>query len=289
VGISESRKNKAETPPIVSKTRQTQRRPKAKLHRHPIRISASNLPRRQFLHLAAGAAALPAMPRVSRAQAFPSRPVTMIVPSAAGGGLDAVGRMLAERMRVLLGQPVVIENVTGANGSIGVGRAARAADTRFAFVPYRGGAPALQDLVAGQIDLIFAPAADASEQIRGGSIKAYAVLAKARLAKMPDIPTVDEAGFPGVYFSNWYGFWTPARTPKDIIATLNAAAVEALATRRCVLGSPISARKFSRATSRRPRCSAPFKRPKSRNGGQSSRRSASKESEPAAAGLGQRQ
>jgi Tripartite tricarboxylate transporter family receptor len=126
VGISESRKSKAGTL-IVSKTRQTQRRPKATLHRHPISISALNLPRRQFLHLAAGVAALPAMPRVSRAQAFPSRPVTVIVPSAAGGGLDAVGRVLAERMRVLLGQPVVIENVTGAGGTIGVGRAVRAA------------------------------------------------------------------------------------------------------------------------------------------------------------------
>jgi tripartite-type tricarboxylate transporter receptor subunit TctC len=256
-----------------------------------------------------------------QAQVYPSRPITMVVPFPAGGGADAIGRMLAERMRVFLGQPVVIENVTGANGSIGVGRVARAAgdgytftlgswatfvangvayalpynlltdfepialvttqpnlvvakkvmpandlkgliawlkansdkasagtngvgspqhvaaiyfqsktDTRFAFVPYRGGAPALQDLVAGQIDLIFATAADASEQIRGGSVRAYAVMAKNRLANADDIPTVDEAGLPGVYFSTWFGFWAPARTPKDIIATLNAAAVEALAT-----------------------------------------------------------
>ena len=85
------------------------------------------LPRRQFLHLAAGAAALPAVSRIARAQSYPSRPITMIVPYAAGGPTDTVGRVMAERMRDLLGQPVVVENVTGAAGSIGTGRAARAA------------------------------------------------------------------------------------------------------------------------------------------------------------------
>jgi len=102
-------------------------------------------------------------------------------------------------------------------------------DTRFAFVPYRGGAPALQDLVAGQIDLIFAAAADAVEQIRGGSIKAYAVMAKSRLTSAPDIPTVDEAGLSGLYFSSWFGLWAPARTPQDIVAKLNTAVAGALA------------------------------------------------------------
>jgi len=276
--------------------------------------------RRQFLHLAAGAAALPAVSRIAWAQAYPARPITVIVPVPAGGGSDAVGRMLAERMRVLLGQPVVIENVTGAGGSIGTGRVARAAsdgytltlgswgtfvangvayalpynlltdfepialvmtspilivakkgmpaddlkgliawlkanpdrasagtngvgspqhvaaiyfqsktDTRFSMIPYRGGAPALQDLVAGQIDLIFATAADAVEQVRSGSIKAYAVMARSRIALAGGIPTVDEAGMPGVYFSGWFGFWAPAHTPKNIIAKLNAAVVDALA------------------------------------------------------------
>jgi tripartite-type tricarboxylate transporter receptor subunit TctC len=219
-------------------------------------------------------------------------------------------------MRVSLGQPVVIENVAGAGGSIGVGRLARAANdgytvafgswstfvangvayalpynlltdfepvaplatqphvivakkvmpaddlkdliawlkanpgkasagtngvgssqhvaaiyfqsktgTRFGFVPYRGGAPALQDLLAGQIDLIFGTAADAAA-VRAGSIKAYAVMAKNRIAAAPDIPTVDEAEMPGVYMSNWSGFWAPARTPKGVN---NAAAIEALA------------------------------------------------------------
>jgi tripartite-type tricarboxylate transporter receptor subunit TctC len=122
-------------------------------------------------------------------------------------------------------------------GTNGVGSAQHVAaiqfqirtDTRFAFVPYRGGAPTLHDLVAGQIDLIFAGASDVVEQIRGGSIKAYAVMGKNRLAEADDIPTVDEAGLPGVYFSNWSGFWAPARTPKDIIVALNAAIVAALA------------------------------------------------------------
>ena len=85
------------------------------------------LPRRKFLHLAASAAALPAVSRIARAQAYPTRPITIIVPYAAGGPTDTVGRVMAERMRDLLGQPVVVENVTGAAGSIGTGRAARAA------------------------------------------------------------------------------------------------------------------------------------------------------------------
>jgi len=82
--------------------------------------------RRQFLHLAAGAAALPAMSRIAGAQTYPSRSITMVVPFAAGGPVDTLARIVAERMRTSLGQPVVIENVTGAGGSIGAGRVARA-------------------------------------------------------------------------------------------------------------------------------------------------------------------
>jgi tripartite-type tricarboxylate transporter receptor subunit TctC len=82
--------------------------------------------RRNFLHLAAGAAALPALSRIARAQAYPSRPITMVVTYPAGAGNDAVGRTVAERMRSSLGQPIVVENITGAEGSIGTGRAARA-------------------------------------------------------------------------------------------------------------------------------------------------------------------
>jgi tripartite-type tricarboxylate transporter receptor subunit TctC len=83
-------------------------------------------PRRRFLHLTAGAIALPAVSHIARAQAYPSRPITMIVPFPAGGSADATGRILVERMRVPLGQPIIIENVSGADGNIGVGRAARA-------------------------------------------------------------------------------------------------------------------------------------------------------------------
>src|ERR1700757_3085010 len=85
------------------------------------------LPRRRFLHLAAGAAALPVLSPIARAQTYPSRPITLIVPFPAGGSTDAGGRIVAGRMRASLGQAVVIENVGGAGGSIGVGRVARAA------------------------------------------------------------------------------------------------------------------------------------------------------------------
>jgi tripartite-type tricarboxylate transporter receptor subunit TctC len=244
----------------------------------------------------------------------------MVVPFAAGGPTDAIGRMMAERMRTSLGQPVVIENVTGATGSIGVGRVARAAPdgytlvvgnwnthvtngatyplqydllndfepvslfangpllivakkampandlkgflawlnanpdkateghagigsaghiggiflqketgTRFGFAPYRGGAPAMQDLVAGHIDFLFSDGGTSLPYVRSGQIKAYAVAAKARLAFAPDIPTADEAGLPGYYVSNWTALWVPKGTPKDIIAKLNGAVADALA------------------------------------------------------------
>jgi tripartite-type tricarboxylate transporter receptor subunit TctC len=282
--------------------------------------SIVKLPRRTFLHLAAGAAAMPAIPRIARAQAYPTRPVTMVVSFAAGGGADVMARTIAEPMRVSLGQRVIIENVTGANGSIGVGRVARAAadgytlsvggwgtfvangaayalsynllndfepialvslqphvivakkampaddlkglvawlknnadkasagtsgvagsqhlaaidfqnktGSRFAIVPYRGGVLAMQDLIAQQIDLIFATAADSVEQVRARNIKAYAVTAKSRLGAAPDIPTVDEAGLPGFYFSNWQALFAPKGTPNSIIARINQAVVDALA------------------------------------------------------------
>ena len=278
------------------------------------------LPRRKLLHIAAGAAALAAVSQIAGAQSYPTRPITLIVPFPAGAATDAIGRILGDSMRASLGQPIVIENVTGANGSIGVGRGARAANdgytitigawstfvangvaytlpynlltdfepiaplttqpilivakkvmpgdglkgliawlkanpdkatagtngvgspqhvaaiffqdktgTRFGFVPYRGGAPALQDLLAGHIDLIFAPAGDATALVRAGSIKAYAVMAQNRIAAAPDLPTVDEGGMPGLYMSIWFGLWAPAHASKDVIAKLNTAAVEALA------------------------------------------------------------
>jgi tripartite-type tricarboxylate transporter receptor subunit TctC len=104
-----------------------------------------------------------------------------------------------------------------------------ATGTRFQFVPYRGAAPAMQDLLAGQIDLMIDLAASAMPQLRAGTVKAYAVTSKTRLAAAPDVPTVDEAGLPGFYVSSWHAIWAPKATPKDVIAKLNAAAVEALA------------------------------------------------------------
>ena len=275
------------------------------------------LPRRKFLQFAGVATIAPTFLRVATAQTYPSRPITMIVPFPAGAGYDTIGRIIAERMRASLGQPIIIENVGGADGSIGVGRAARATPdgytivvggqsvhvlngalyslpydivndftpisslagtslvlfsrkglpanalpelidwlkahpemasaaigiasvhlvtasfqkqtgTHFALVPYRGTAPAMQDLVAGHIDLLF----DTPLQIplvRAGSIKAFAVTNDVRLAVAPGIPTFAEMGLPGVSYIGWYGLFAPRGTPKDIIAKLNAAAVGALA------------------------------------------------------------
>jgi tripartite-type tricarboxylate transporter receptor subunit TctC len=276
--------------------------------------------RRHFLHLAAGASAVPATARIARAQAYPSRPITMIVPFPAGGPLDTVARLLAERMRPTLGQPVVVENVAGANGSLGVIRAARApadgytviagtvtthvligalynlqfdllndfkqiallaqgpliavakqsvpADnlndliawlkanpdmatqgtagiaavehiaglllqkqtgTKFRQVPYRGLAPAMQDLVGGQIDVMLADATTALPHLGSGRIKAYAVAHKTRLASASNIPTMDEAGMPGFHVYLWYGLWAPGATPPDVVAKLSAATMDALA------------------------------------------------------------
>jgi tripartite-type tricarboxylate transporter receptor subunit TctC len=317
VSNSERRKTKVETPPIVSKSRRTQRRPiEARLPGHPLGVNAADLPRRRFLHLA-GAAALPAASRIAWAQAYPSRPITMILPFAAGGTTDVIGRVVAERMKGSLGQPIIVENVSGADSSIGVGRAARArpdgytielgdigghvlngafyslqydvlndfapisplvtlpfvlfarktmpakdlrelitwlkanpdkasvgitgsvfrllaaffqkeTGTHFTLVPYRGGAPAIQDLIAGQIDLYFGTLVHIP-QVRAGSIKAYAVTSDTRMALAPNIPTFAEMGLPALSFSNWGGLFAPKGTPKDIIGKLNAAAVEALA------------------------------------------------------------
>lgn len=276
--------------------------------------------RRRFLYLAAGAAALPAVSRFASAQTYPSRPITMIVPFPAGGATTTLARVLAEHMKETLGQPVVVENVGGAGGSIGVSRSARAAPdgyllsfgnwashvgagavypvaydvltdfepvarvadtplwvvarkdlpvndlkeliawlkanpekasaatvgpgsgshlcgiyiqsntgTRFQFVPYRGGAPAMQDLVAGQVDMMCDMSSNSLPHVRGGQIKALAVMAKSRWFGAPDVPTVDEMGVPGVYVSFWHGLWVPKGTPTDIVAKLNGAVVKALA------------------------------------------------------------
>lgn len=276
--------------------------------------------RRRFLHLTASAAALPALTHLASAQAYPSRPITMNVPYAAGGPTDVIARIVADRMRASLGQTIIIDNVGGASGSIGVGRLARTTpdgynfgignwathvlngavyklpydllndfepvclitdspllivakkampannlkeliawlksnpdkgsqgtpgagssphiaglffqkqtDTHFQFVPYRGLGPAMQDMLAGQIDLMIDNPANSLPQVRAGTINAYAVTAKTRLAAAPEIETVDEAGLPGLYISVWHALFAPKGTPKDVIAILNAAGVEALA------------------------------------------------------------
>jgi tripartite-type tricarboxylate transporter receptor subunit TctC len=101
--------------------------------------------------------------------------------------------------------------------------------TKFQFVPYRGAGPAMQDLVAGHVDIMIDQAANSLPQVRSGTIKAFAVTDKVRLAVAPEIPTVDEAGMPGLHIAIWHGLWMPKGTPKDILAKLNAAVVETLA------------------------------------------------------------
>jgi len=255
-----------------------------------------------------------------KGQTFPARPVTIVVPYPAGGPTDIIARLIGERMRASLGQTVIIENIGGAGGNLGVGRVARApgdgytlsighwgshvvngaiytlpydliADfepvalisdgpqlivaskavpaknlqeliawlkanpgkatlgttgvggashlagilfakttgTDIQVVPYRGAAPRMQDMLAGLIHLAFDQAASALPQVHGGNLMAYAVTSKKRLAVAPEIPSVDEAGLPGFYISVWHGLWAPKATPKDVVAKLNAAVVDALA------------------------------------------------------------
>jgi tripartite-type tricarboxylate transporter receptor subunit TctC len=271
------------------------------------------------LALAAGLAII----NPASAQVYPSRPITIVVPFPAGGVFDTVLRIIADRMRASLGQPIIVENVAGAGGSIGLGRVARASpdgytlglgywathvinpaiyplpydpvkdfepialiatnsavivsrnalpaenlreliawlktnpdkatlatvgagspphiagllfqgitSTRFQFVPYRGGALAMQDLLSGQVDLSILQATIVLPQVSAGKIRAYAVTAKMRLSAAPDIPTVDEAGVPGLHVDIWSGLWAPKTTPNDVVARLNGAIVEALADPR---------------------------------------------------------
>jgi len=268
--------------------------------------------------LLALAAALVAGLAAAQAPTFPAHSITLVSPFPPGGSTDAVARVIGQRMGVALGQPVVVENVGGAGGSIGSGRVARArpdgytivigqwdnhvangviypldydvqkdfqpigllsinpqlllgrkglpADdlkqlvewmkanpgkatfatqlaaaqtagtllqqltgTSVLFVPYRGGGPAMQDLIAGHIDLVVIQAAAAMAQVRAGTIKAYAVLAPMRSPVVPGIPTVDEGGVPGLHLPGWFALFAPKGTPRDVVARLNAAMVEALA------------------------------------------------------------
>jgi tripartite-type tricarboxylate transporter receptor subunit TctC len=100
---------------------------------------------------------------------------------------------------------------------------------KFQFIPYRGGAPALQALLANEYDLYMPQVGSAVGLVRAGRVRAYAVTAKTRQAAAPEIPTVDEAGLPGLYTDVWHGYWVPKGTPRDVIARLNAAIAETLA------------------------------------------------------------
>ena len=252
-----------------------------------------------------------------QAETFPSRSITLVVPFPPGGSTDIAARIMAERMRPILGQSVIVENIGGAGGSLGVRRVARATpdgytidigqwDThvgsiiydldydlqkdfapiglftvnpqlmvakkdlpadnlkdlvawmkanpgkinfvnqnaaanvsgilfeqltgqKVQLIPYRGAGPAMTDLISGTVDLLVVQGAVALSQIRGGRIKAIANLSAQRSTSMPDIPTSDETGVPGLYMSGWFGFWAPKGTPKEVVAKLNAAMVEALA------------------------------------------------------------
>jgi tripartite-type tricarboxylate transporter receptor subunit TctC len=250
---------------------------------------------------------------------YPSKQVTIVVPFPAGGPTDTVARILADHLKDTLGQPMLVENVTGAGATIGLGRVAAAApdgytiivgnwsafvgspaiypvswnplndfepvvrlpvsslmivgktglpannakeliawlkanpgkataasvgagsgahvcglyfmdktQTNFIFAQYRGGAPAMQDLIGNQIDLMCAEASQTLAHVRGGKMKAFAVMSKNRWKPLPDVPTMEDVGVTGMNIEFWHGLWAPKGTPKEVVAKLNAAAVKAL-------------------------------------------------------------
>jgi tripartite-type tricarboxylate transporter receptor subunit TctC len=308
-----SRKSKAETLPPISKTRRTQRRPVAAalLYRDSLRVNATELPRRRFLHLSAGAAALPALSHIARAQAYPTIPVRIIVGFSAGGAGDILARLMGQWLSERLGQQFIIENRPGAGGNIGAEAVVRARPDGYTLllaltpnainatlygklnfnfirdiapvasifraphvlnvnpsvpaktvpefiayakanpgklsmgsggigstqhvsgelfkmmtgvsmvhVPYRGGAPAVADLLAGQVQVNFDVLPEAVEYIRVGRLRALAVTTATRSEALPDIPTIGEF-VPGYETSSWWGVGVPRNTPVEIIDKLN--------------------------------------------------------------------
>lgn len=276
------------------------------------------MPRRLSIR-AIAASVLSTLALAAAAQGFPTKPITVIVPFAAGGPTDTIARIMGQAMGKALGQAVVEENVAGAGGTIAGAKVAHSAPDGYTvaighvgthviagavqktsydvfndfepvamictnpqiivtkndvpaktlqeliawakakkdpvtsgtggpgtpshisgvyfqdktgaqvqIIHYRGSGPALQDVMAGHIDMTFDQAANALPQVRGGRIRAYAVTASTRLAAAPEIPTVDEAGLPGFYMAVWHAYWVPKGTPKTVVDKLNAAIREAL-------------------------------------------------------------
>jgi tripartite-type tricarboxylate transporter receptor subunit TctC len=175
------------------------------------------LPRRTFLHLAAGAAALPVVSRVAWAQTYPARPVRIVVPFAAGGNVDLFARLIGQWLSERLRQPFVIENRPGAGTSVGT-----EAVVDMVHVPYRGAGPALTDLIAGQVHVYFTALPEAIEHIRVGKIRALAVRTAAQSEILPDTPTLSGV-LPGFEASFWAGFGAPKSTPTEIVDNLNRA------------------------------------------------------------------
>jgi tripartite-type tricarboxylate transporter receptor subunit TctC len=269
------------------------------------------LPRRKFLHLAVGAAVLPAVSRIARAQTYPSRPLRIVVGFPAGGGIDIVARLMGQWLSERLGQPVVIDNRPGAGGNLGVEAVVRAAPDGYTLlwansanaisatlyeklnynlvrdivavagvvrvpqvmvvnpsslaksvpeliaqakatpgklnfgsagngsalhlagelfkmmagvdivhVPYRGGAPALTDLLGGQVQVLFGTPSVVIDYIRVGKLRALAVTTASRLNALPEIPTVGDFVL-GYEESTWYGIGAPRNTPAEIIDKLS--------------------------------------------------------------------
>jgi len=148
------------------------------------------------------------------------------------GKKDLPPNNLKELVAWLRANPDKITQGTAGAGSVSHVAGAffqKETDTRFQFVPYRGLGPAMQDLVAGQIDMVMPTAAIGVPQTRAGTINAFAVTDRKRIAALPDVPTADEAGLPGFETTNWQALWAPKGTPADVIARLNAAVVEVLA------------------------------------------------------------
>jgi tripartite-type tricarboxylate transporter receptor subunit TctC len=270
--------------------------------------------RREIVRLAAGAVAATAISQTAWSDSFPSRPITLVVPFAAGALNDIVARILAEGFRAAFGEPGIVENVTGADGTIATSRVARAAPdgytlivgswnthvansliypvqydvvkdfepvallpdapmiliakksepannlkefiawlkanpgkasigtagvgsaphmlallfrkqtgTQFQLIPYRGAAPAMQDVMAGQIDATFITIGPALPHVLAGNMKAFGVTAAHRVAAAPQIPTMEEAGLNHFNFTYWAGLFAPRGTPKEVIAKLSAA------------------------------------------------------------------